>query len=544
MAQVDDFPEFSTIKDLRFLESPGKMQENLYSPSFQVFRFSNFLDILNAQHNNDPINFANIRHNGISKFILRHSEYSNKSIDDDWKPHDMRDFEAPLAYSLIKMRSFLRILIRSQSGKDGKGAELFSCEELVQLNFTNYLRFLLNLPQKFTSTPTNQLDETSAMHQSFKIMFTRIIKALLTFRKEETGDVMSNTTTATSLLLQLITKVSYEFILLEKYHINIITKLGNNSLLDSRVVERLFRQYHKGLSQPPSRRNLPKVLVYNSYFSAQYSWYMCVTIPFLTVVEMAVFNEDQELISDPERYRQQEKNTVKTSFEKSDAMLYASYFKDIKFKNYQKFRSTSDEQFVSIQRANHDNSSVSESLISSSQHKPKNFNFNCESLATIPNATFDVVQSRDLLFQLTNSNYRTIISELHRVLKIGGTLEVPIILSGTDTISPDTTTVGFPKFTNATGLNLSKYYDMIPDFAEVLLKIILEVFGEGNVRMATALLNTTSEMSDFLVKDIGLHIAEMVGETDKYCRASQHPIGERNKDVHFFFQIQAEKTFN
>lgn len=540
MAQNDQLPEFNTLRDLSIMNSISRMNDHLLTPSFQFFRYNNFLDILTAQHNNDPINFAYIRLNSIAKFIARHGKFTEVSTEEVLQSNDVREFEGLLAYNLIKLRTFLRNLIKIHSTKDSSRTEIFSCEELVQVNFTNYIRYILNLPQKVLTTPSEQLDEIQAMHQQFKILFFQMSKALHHFKKEDSGDDVTNTTNSFAFLLQIITKVSYDFILLEKYHINILTKLSNNSLIDSRLVQKLYKIYVDSMGGKENKV-LPKVLVYNSFFSAQYSWYMAVTIPFLRVIEMNVFNEDARYIGNLEAYRSAEQNSTKTSFEKLDEALFKHYYSKFSFESYSQFRNTSDEQFVTIQRSLDDNNSISsDSSNSSSAHKPPNFSFYAEPLTTIPCNTFDVIHSRDLLFQLTNTNYKTILSEFHRVLKTGGILEVPIILLGTETIKGGQV-VGLPRFTNTSGLNLGQYYDMIPNFAEVLFSTIIEIFGEGNVKFSVVLLNSSNEITDFLANDIGLHIAEMLGKTDDFCRNFEKRFNEERRDTHFFFLIHAEK---
>lgn len=546
MAQVDDFPKFIALDDVGGLNSLNKMQESMFSPSFQIFRFNNFLDILSGQHSNDPINFANIRYNSISKFLVRHSQCSNMEFDGEWKVNDLRDFEGPLAYQLISMRSFLRKLIQEQASSKSNGkTDILTCEELIQINFTNYMRFLLNLPQKYLTTPTSQLDAQLAMHQKFKLMFSLLIKSLHNFRKEETGDEISTITNSTTILLQTVTKVSYEYILLEKYHINILNQLSNNCLIDTRIVSRLFEMYQDGSIRPPDERVVPRVLVYNSYFSSQYSWYMAVTIPFLNIVELNIFHETEDL-RDLSRYRRYEKSVSKISFDESEKKLFDHHFKHVHFNNFAEFRNTSDEKLVSMQRSSYlsdDNSSIaSDSSSASNQHKPRNFSYFNKPLSAIPDDSFDVIQSRDLLLQLNNNNIDTMISEFYRILKVGGVLDSPLILLGAETIKSDLSTVGFPKLTKPEGPHLSDHYEVISNFAEVFISKLIKVFGNGNVKLGTVLLSSADATTDFLAKDIGFHVAEMIGEADLYCEAFEDRAGKPSEGVHFFFQIQATKN--
>lgn len=542
MTPTESFPEFHTIKDLTVLNSSQRMLTNIYSPSFQIFRYNNFLDIISSQHINDPVNFANIRYNSISKFLLRHSTFSNIPTYEVFSGNDIRDFEGALAYNLLEMRTFLRSLIRNHYSRDNIRNEIFSCEELVQINFTNYIRYLLNLPQKLLSTPTENLDEILVMHQKFKRMLVQVTKALNNFKREDTGDDIINTTNSTASLLQLITKVSYDYILLEKYHINILTKFSNNSLLDARLSARMFDIYKSSQVLPSNQRTIPKVLLYNSYFSSQYSWYFATTIPFVTVVEASVFNENPTHIENIEHYQRNEKSTPKHSFDKLDIPT-KRYFEQLNFDSFTHYRSYTDSQLVDLVRTQDDASSItSDNSNTSSLHKPRNFNFYSDSLSTIETEHFDIIQCRDVLFQLTNSNHRTILSEFHRVLKVGGTLDIPVILLGADTIKPNSLVTNFPRFTNTRGLDLSQYYDIIPNFAEVLLTLLIELFGEGNVKFSTVLLNSSTEITKFLAQDIGLHIAEIIGKTNDFCKNFEANLGKESTDIHFFFHIQAQKV--
>lgn len=543
----EQFPTFVLLKDFSVLNSLSSMQEHLFTPSFQVFRYNNFLDILSSQHRNDPINFANIRFNSISKFIHRHNESSSIPRDEVMKSTDIRDYENILAYDLLWCRTFLRQLIRSQWHIDNR-SEIFTCEELVQVNFTNYIRFILNLPDHYFSYPPERLDSTMATHLQFKRFFLQITKALQNVKREDAGDEAANVVNSVSFLLQLITKVSYDFILLEKYHINILTKLSNNSLIDPRILHGLLQKYVKSLET--SKKELVKVLVFNSYFSAQYSWYLSVTSPFLKVVEMNIFNEDPNLLKDSSLYNEMaQKHQNKVLFNDLDNELYDRYFTKLNIDDWSKYTSMSDEQLVSKQRdimkQNSDLVKSAPDSPAASLHKPMNFEFYGNSLFTVGSETFDCIQSRDLLFQLTNANYRTILEQFFRILKPGGSVEIPIILSGIGTIKNDGSpqVVGFPGSSNTKGVELAKYYDMIPQFPEVLLLTLSSIFGKGNVKYSCVLLNTSSEINSFLAADIGLHISEMFGKANDFCKSFDHgqDNSENGKDVHFFFPIKAFK---
>lgn len=540
-SQSFEFPAFECTLDLTVMNTIESITENFYSPTFQIFRFKNFLDILKGQHDNDPINFANIRFNSISKFLLRHNDFHDVAIEDVVKGFDIKNFEGVLSCSLISMRSFIRKLIRHDSNKTTNRSEIYSCEELVQLNFTNYLRFILNLPQSVLTAPAELLTEYQIVHQKFKIMFTRLIKALHTFQKEDSGDDLATATNAVAFLFQLITKVSYDYILLEKYHINILTKLSNNCLVDGRIASTLFNKYQNSLLNSESYEP-PKVMFYNAYFSVQYSWYLSVTLPFVRVLESNIFNENATLISDYEKYKEFEKSSTKVDFKDLDQKLYDNHFKKLNIKNFNDFKSMTDEQLVDLQRATEIPEEGEEKANFQGSHKPQNFEFYGKSLGTLAEGTFDLIQCRDLLFQLTNTNYKTLMHEFHRVLKNGGVLEIPIILSGADTIKSDNSIVGLPKFTRTTGSDLSSHYDMIPNFAEVLLTTIIEVFGEDNVKFSCVLLNSSNEITSFLARDIGLHVAEIISKTDEFCKQFYADQGKVNQDVHFFFPIQATKV--
>lgn len=536
MAQTETFPEFKTLRDLSKLNDSGSLQNILYTPSFQTFRYERFLDIMSTQHKNDPINFGNIRYSSMTRFISRHNAFNGVDIENAIKGSNIKDFEGVLSYNLVHLRSFMRTLIRVDSSAESKNGVMYSCEELVQVNFTNYLRFILNLLPRILSTPSEQLNKYQIVHKKFKAIFTCMTQTLHTFQQRETGDELSHTSDSESYLLQLVNKLSYEYILLEKYHINILAKFSGNSLISYQILAKLFKTYRDSLTdyKKNNRYILPKVLVYSAYFSAQYSWNLAVANPFVRVLESNVFVENPKYLNDLAEYKKMEKGTDKTSFQASDDSLYVNYFQRLNLESFNGFRRMSDMMLVNLQK------SLNE--VGESNHRPPNFEFYGQSLSTIPNETFDTIQSRDLFLQLTNSNYRSVLTEFYRILKVGGTLEIPIVLSGSNTIRSDKSIVGFPEFTKTVGAELTGYYDLVPNLAEVLISTIISLFGEGNVRLSVVLLDSSNDLTRFLIRDIGLHVAEFIGKIDNFCKQFGAEELNSSQDTHFFFPIHATKV--
>lgn len=280
-------PKFVPVMDLDVYNSIELVRRAFIVPTYQIFRYNNFLDLLSEYHTSDALNFANVRIHSLYKFVIRQKR--GKAIIDNngyFNPQNYTNLattEAVLAYFLYsKTRSFMRRLLRESS----LGHKLVNHEELVQTNFINYVRFLMTLPDESKSNvlETSDLDKE---HYEFKKIFVVLADALYKLRKDEESTDAASSDAATAairskFLLESITKLSYEYILLEKYRFDMETKLHNNYLIDKFQVSTLFNKY-KQLVKSHLRENV-KVFIYNSSLSLQYGWYLAVSIPFVRFV--------------------------------------------------------------------------------------------------------------------------------------------------------------------------------------------------------------------------------------------------------------------
>lgn len=539
-------PQFKPLTDLEGLNTLDSLRQNFFTPSFQIFRYNNYLDILADHLRSDPINFASVRYHSISKFTRRHYLTSVEKANFESFLHrsdDIRSYEALLAYELLVTRSFIRELIRLDTESSPKQTTV-SCEELVQDNFTNYIRFILNLPTlEALGVDQNELTEVEKTHYRIKHVFTLIQKGLHNLKKEDSGDELTNVSNSVKLLLQSITKVSYEFILLEKYHIHILCKLNNNFILESRVVKKLFNSYYINVAL----KNFEsiKVLFYNNHFSAQYAWYMAVTIPFIRVFESNINSEDKKLINDSDAYQEHLSKQPKVSFKQLDAELFSNYFNYLNFKNnFDYYKGLSSKTLVEMHRLIDKLQTKSQATHESLSHKPMNFQYYTKSLSTIESETFHVIQSRDLIFQLSPSNYKVVLAEFYRILKKGGILELPVVRVGVDNLkelSQIANKKSFPDRAKFFDIDLLTKFDIIPKFLETLFSELNHLFGPNNIKYSLVLLNTSNEVYHYLIKHAGLSLYEIFDSIDAFCEKSQDELVE-DVGLHYYFHIRAEKN--
>lgn len=562
-------PQFKPLIDLEGLNSPEKLQKNLLSPAFQIFRFNNFLDILSEHQTNDPTNFAKIRHHSLMKFIQRHvrTKYLKEQNYDFNQTEDIRSYEALLAYELLACRSFLRRLIHLESKASSKNS-IVNCEELVQVNFVNYIRYILNLPNlEDLATKPDDLDDITKNHYRIKEIFNTIQAGLYHLKREDSGDEMTNSSTIVHLLLQSITKVSYEYILLEKYHIHIITKLKNNSLLESRITKKLFNLFHLHLTL--KKYESIKVLNYNIHFSAQFLWFLSITIPFIRVFESNIYAEDEKLINNYDAYYNHQQNLPQleiTSFKESDAELFETFYKHLNFKNdYNYYRGLKSKHLVNLHRQIDDKSpryahtKIAEPLTTYS-HKPINFEYYSKSLSTIELETFYAIHSADPVLQFTPLNYKIVLREFHRILKVGGVLELPIYKlalndirdisklqneAAKDFASQNTDEDKTINPSDYLDVDLLIKFNLIPKFTRTLLKELNVVFGTKNLKYTVLLLNSATEVNRYLVRHVALTMNEIFGQTDKF--AEKYGLDDTKLEaisdgVHYYYYIKAEKT--
>lgn len=571
-------PTFKPIIDITVLNTLESLKQALLMPSFQVFRYNNFLDILRDYHSSDPVNFASVRHQSMRKFIVRNRLKSHCEsklqpemalTTDSSTIKDVQFYEGILAHELLRLRCFLRKLIRAESSKRNFG--ILHNEEFLQLNFSNYVRFLIDLPD---IEDKSILTELELENYSYKDLFNKIGDELCLIKNTEDGEVDTDidehkkVLIKNNLLLQAITKVSYEYILFEKYHIQILSKLHNNSLIGREVLEDLFNKHKHHIKT--NNLELPKILLFNSYYSAQYAWFLSTMIPFVRVFESSIYQENNKLINDAELYLDIEARTIKTSFAKSDQELFDTFSSKLYINDFEQYQSLTPDHLVKIHKLL-DNQSPKYKKVnrhetpdpcSTYSHKPMNFEHYGNSLSTIGSNTFDLVQSRDLALQVSPSNYNTVLSEFHRILKPGGYLELPTLQVGSEFIQEHIEKVlgkpgadfQHPVMSKAGGasrvedLDLHMVSEVVPNFPQVLLAELNTIFGIGNVKYSISILDSQNEINGFLFKHIRFLYLEIRGKFDEYCAKLDE--NDENDDlsttddgsIHLFIQIRARKA--
>lgn len=538
---------FKPVILMSVLNKVESMQAFLFTPSFQIFRYNNFLDILSDHHYNDPINFARVRSHSLLKFINRHRKSSSiRNRFDTLQHHDIRAYESILAYESLNVRKFLRILIREELIHSHH--PIINNEELVQVNFSNYVRYLINLPSNVNPSTLTEVERT---HYKYKDFFRKIADALYSLKQEDMGDGCDVELTKVNLLLHSITKVSYEYILLEKYNIQILGKFHNNCILASQSLRGLFEKYKEKItSQDPEST---KVLIYNTFYSVQYGWYLALTVPFVRVFETNIYAENPKIIDDLELYAEIESRIRKQSFVESDKLLFDDYFKKLQFEEFSEYKSMPPEKLVNMAKAV-DNESAKYSDVNrheypdpsaSFSHKPMNFEFYSESLSTLESNSFDLIHSRDLQLQLTPTNYKIVLREFYRILKVGGKLETPIVKYGNESIFQGAKD-GKPQW-DFMEIDLANFLKIIPNFIEVLLVELYEIFGKGNVKFSVVLLSSSNEVNNFLIRRIGIQLFEIFGKIDEYCakfKDHDDPVKPMSTEggIHYYINICAQKS--
>ncbi|CUM65717.1 uncharacterized protein PRCAT00003365001 [Priceomyces carsonii] len=535
-------PKFNLIIDLSVINSSQGIKENFYSPAFQLFRYNSFLELLNEHHRDDPINFATLRLQSLFKFILRHRSCKDLSISG--QTYDVSYYEGILAHQLTCVRRFLRNLIRMQT-EDRQKLAVKNCEELIMINFTNYVRYLVNLPDSL-EVVLDELDNIIRTHYHFKHVFKVIGNALYTLKKVDTGEAISSNFKE-SLTLQSVTKVSYEYILLEMYLIHILAKLNNNSIIGSRIAKHLFEVYVE--RKKAENDDLVKVLFFNSSFSTQYSWFLALTIPFVRLIETDIYNEDKNLINAPDAYDEAEKDAEKDTFFKLDRELAKNYFSFLGFKDYELYKNSTPKELVQLLRNVERRSPVVEGVAkkrlpnpnATVSYGPRNFEHYSKSLMHLPSESFDLVHSRDIALNVTPRSYSIVLKQFYRILRVGGILEFPLFLLGEDAITKiqDMNSSYFPKRAKFMDLDLAEVFDLVPDIPQAFLRELSTLFGEENVRYGMVLLSSVNDMNSFLETQICFRLFEMLGKIDEFC-SSKEVVGP-NEAVHYLFYLTAKK---
>ncbi|KAI5949406.1 hypothetical protein KGF54_005641 [Candida jiufengensis] len=549
------FLPFQPLLDLSVFNSPEEMQKVLLTPAYQVFRYNSFLSVVGSYHSSDALSFAKVRNHSLFRFIIRQQRakklIAKNGFNNPANFHDLSSTENILAYYLYaKTRTFLRTLIKESS----KNQQLYNHEELVQCNFVNYVRYLINLPEL---SDTSDLNDIEQKHYEFKSVFGTIANALYSLKKDETTGVVSTETTRAikiKLLLECITKVSYEYILLEKYRFDMFMKFHNNHLIDKRPLVQLFNTYKDHIKS--HNKESPKVLLYNSANSVQYGWYLAITVPFVRFIESHIYTEDNSILQDYDRYRKLEESQIKTNFTKSDIELFDEFFSKLNLSTYQEFNAMSMDSLVKLNKLIENQSSkfvhINRREIpdpsNAFTYKPMNFEYYNKSLSTISTNTFNLIQCQDLPFQVKKENYKTILREFCRTLKPGGSFICNSIHFGSKTTEEFQLQFRdgkFPTAWNYIDFSLLKYFEAIPNFVEVILLELNEIFGKGNVKFSISLLSSTTEVNKFLIKFGGMKLFELVGKFDEYCeffKDGENLHSSNDASIHFGVHIEAKKV--
>lgn len=538
-----DVLEFKTFQSLEVLNSAKNISDHFFKMDFAAVRCSQFLNGVCEHQISDAINFSGVRVHSLNKFVSRQKSRlrNEKDLESSLTKMDMHHFEGLIAYQLLLCRNFMRKLILLESNSNS-----LPPEELVQSNVINYIRFLLLLP-RISQSQHDKLDEIYVMHYKFKNFFADMAEKLNCMRKDGYLDEICSDTLSGDALLQCVGKISYEFNLLENYFVHILVKSSAGFLIDHRITKNLFTLYK--LNAKLEKKESMKVLVYNNFFSRQYSWYMAVSLPFLRVFETSIFydlpSKDTGAIA-----AAAELNYVKRSdLSEEDESLWHDHFSQLNLGTFEDFKNLSRKDLAAFQRDSEASFPLKQSLEDGFDEKikPINFEYFTKPLSSIETGTFHVIQSRDLNYQLTVRNYKHILHEFHRMLKSGGVLELPLFRSGDDSSlsTPQGLKTSFPDPSTYMGLEIKSRLNIIPHFLEAILQELSLLFGPKNIKFSSSLLSKKLNMNAYLINFTAFSIYELLGEVDKLCERFDQIEGFdklSNVQCHYFFYIQAEKS--
>ncbi|EMG47569.1 hypothetical protein G210_2031 [Candida maltosa Xu316] len=552
---TNSFQPFRAIIDLSVYNTKQSMERNFFAPQYQIFRYNSFLDLLSEYHSGDAINISNIRYHLLLKFISKQKnarDYTRKGLpSNSSSSYSLTMADSVLAYHLYgPTRAVLRQIIKNTANNQ----ELYNHEELVQCNFINFVRYIISIPKDLD---TKDFSDIEKKIYDIKHVFESVADDIFTLKKDRFSDSMlseDNSQLRYKLLIETITKVCYEYLLLEKYRFDIISKYHNNNLIDDDILRQFFQKYENNL-KTKNRENV-KVLIYNTTNSVQYSNYFALTTPFIRIFESHIYTEDSNLIKDKDAYRDAELKTPKVDFTPSDQELFETFTKKIPFTSYAEFKSLTMDKLVKLHKSI-DNQSPKYARInrhempdpaSNYSFKPMNFEYYGASLTTIPNNTFELIHSPDLAFQLTKANYKTVLEEFHRILKPGGFLNVDTVQFGAQTAKDFLNKYKDGKFPSAgdtEDFGVYSYFNSMPDFLEVVLSELSRIFGKNQVKFGISILSSKSDVTAFIIKFAGMRLFEVLGKFDAYCDSFQEN-GERfdtinDESIHFGIQIRATK---
>lgn len=547
------FLEYQVVSDLSIFNTWESMKKNLYFPAFQEIRYHNFLNVLSGQHKSDPVLYATDRRQSLTKFI----KTFEKSHEVDYKSriekrNDTHYYEVILGSIMLNLRELFKEILREQFSYDETKQNLMNHDEILQVNVSNYIHFLFGLPSiQDLNIRKSQLKEMHMMHYTFKAVFEKVGEELCALKKDELVSAENRKEAIQYCVSDAFRKAGFEYLLLETFMLQILAKLGNNSLIENRHSKVLFDIY-SGRMRSNNQESI-KILNYNLRFSAQNSWFLALTVPFVKVVEMNI-SEENDLINDYKRYQENSSKVIKTDFMEQDEFLFHNYFKLLGFHDFESYRSASYRKLVKLHKLISSSAleqqkfkiGLARNLAIPGFNKPINFQYHPQSLATLKSETFHLIQSRDLFLQLTRKNYSTILKEFHRILKSGGVLELPYLQTGSD-ISKEALEQGTSSISDIyINLDQSKKFNLIPSFTRTIIKKLNHIFGSQNVKVGFSVLSCRNDIFNHLYENYGAIVHSAFDSlNDFYARYSdsiENRTINKDKELFYLIHIRAQKS--
>lgn len=546
--------DYQVVSDLSIFNTWESMKKNLYFPTFQEIRYHNFLNVLSGQHRSDPVLYATDRRQSLTKFI----KTFEKSHEVDYKSriekrNDTHYYEVILGSIMLNLRELFKEIIREQYSYDETKQKLMNHDEILQVNVSNYIHFLFGLPSiQDLKVRKSQLKEMHMMHYTFKALFEKVGEELYALRKDELVSVENPKEAIQYCVSDAFRKAGFEFLLLETFMLQILAKLGNNSLIDNRHSKVLFDIY-SGRMKSNNQESI-KILNYNLRFSAQNSWCLALTVPFVKVVEMNIASEEDDLINDYKHYQENSSKVLKTDFKEQDEFLFHNYFKLLGFHDFESYRSASYRKLVKLHKLISSSAleqqkfkiGLARNLAIPGFNKPINFQYHPESLATLKSETFHLIQSRDLFLQLTRKNYSTILKEFHRILKSGGILELPYLQTGSN-ISKEALEQGASSIPDIDiNLDQLKKFNLIPSFTRTIVRKLNQIFGSQNVKVGFSVLSCKNDIFNHLYENYGAIVHSAFDSLNdfyaRYADSIQNKAIDKDKELFYLIHIRAQKS--
>lgn len=575
-------PPFRVLTSLAPLNTFSSARQVLLTPAYQVQRYHSFLEGLCEFHVSDPIIFANVRKNSLYRFLRRVHPAAADAGDlvasgAGALQQNIVKSELALTVASFRLRHTIRQMIQEALAAVPHRSAIVAHEELTQANFTNYIRYLLTLPPRSQVAAAAFADADLARHYHYKEEYRRIQDELYQLRKEELGGAPADdgAVNSTDLFILAVQKILLEFILLEKYVIQIVCKFGGNHLIEGRLLERLFRLHAeraeraraaggRSEGEAPAVFRLTKILNYNTFFSAVLSWHLAVLSPFVDVFEMNSFGEDPAVITNLSRYLETRAGggaapgACPISSPQREQQLYDNYFSRLDFGDFAVFKEHSPERLARVQtkvqeaaaaaagpaggsaggsapRASADGTGGD----ASSPHKPPNFHYYDGPLSTIPDETFDYIQSRDFFVQVHESSHAVVLRELWRVLAKGGTLEIAAIQVG----GPNLKAFLASQDGGVCDIDIPNKSNLLAGFVKTILAELDVIFGAGHVRFGFVLINTANDVNMYAITFAFVKLYELAGRIEDFCiNTDDDGLEAADDGIHYYIKIIAEKV--